>query len=190
MASIAVVVGHSRQGTYSDALGEAYVRGAQSAGHEARLIATSRLSFDPVLKGAYVEVQPREPELEDAWQAIRAADHLVFVFPLWLGDMPAILKGFLERIMQPEIIGPAREGRFVQVLKGKSARVVVPMGMPGIAYRWWFGPHSVQILRRNILGFMGVKPVRVSILGSVESAGAERRKAWLADMERLGRAAR
>lgn len=189
MSKIAIIVGHSRQGTFAEALGEAYQRGAQSAGHDTTLIVVSRLAFDPILKGAYVEIQPREPDLEWAFQAIRAADHLVIVFPLWLGDMPAILKGFFERILQPDIFEPAREGRFVQVFAGKSARLIVTMGMPGFVYRWWFGPHAVRILKQNILGFMGVSPIRTTVHGSVESAGAERRRTWLSEAEDMGRKA-
>ena len=156
MSKIAIIVGHPRSGTYCEALGDAYRRGALSGGHEAELIRLANLEFDPILRGAYVAVQPREPDLERAYRAIAAADHLVIIFPLWLGDMPAILKGFLERILQPEIIDPAKAGKFVQVLKGKSARIVVPMGMPGLAYRYWFGAHALKLLKRNILGFMGV----------------------------------
>ncbi|MFX9169451.1 NAD(P)H-dependent oxidoreductase, partial [Acinetobacter baumannii] len=90
-------------------------------------------------------------------------DHLVIIFPLWLGTLPAILKGFLERVLQPDLVGPSKEGKFVQLLKGKSARVVVTMGMPAFVYRWWFGAHAVKMLKHNILGFMGVKPVAISI---------------------------
>ena len=64
------------------------------------------------------------------------------------------------------------------------------MGMPGFVYRWWFGAHALKMLKRNILGFMGVGPVRSTIYGYVEGVGAERRKKWLQDMERLGRLGR
>jgi NAD(P)H dehydrogenase (quinone) len=134
-------------------------------------------------------VQPLELDLAEAHRAIMAADHLVLVFPLWLGAMPAILKGFLERILQPGLIEPHRAGKFVQLLEGKSARVIMTMGMPGLVYRWWYGAHALQALKRNILEFMGVKPVRSTLLGMVETVGAERRQQWLAEVEELGRTA-
>ena len=118
------------------------------------------------------------------------ADHLVLIFPLWVGTLPAIFKGFLERVLQPDLVGPAKEGRFVQPLAGKSGRIVVTMGMPGFVYRWYFGAHALNMLKRNILGFLGVKPIRSTIYGRVEAVGEARRKAWLAEVEAMGRRAR
>lgn len=189
MARVAIIVGHSRSDTFCEALGKAYQEGANAGGHEAHLIAIANLSFDPILRGGYVHVQPREPDLETAYQDILAADHLIIIFPLWLGDMPAILKGFLERMLQPELIEPAKSGKFVQVLKGKSARIIVTMGMPGFIYRWWFGAHAVKLLKHNILGFMGVGPVRTTVHGSIEGVDADTRAQWLNEAREMGRRA-
>lgn len=189
MARITVVVGHPRTGTYCEALAGAYLAGARSAGHQAELVHVARLRFDPILREAYVREQSLEPDLADAHRAIMAADHLVIVFPLWLGGMPALLKGFLERLLQPDLIEPHRAGKFVQLLKGKSARVIMTMGMPGLVYRWWYGAHALQALKRNILEFMGVSPVQSTLFGMIETVGAEKRRQWLDEVEALGRAA-
>jgi len=189
MAKIAIVVGHPRRGTLCGALGEAYRDGAMTAGHSVTVISLADLTFDPILREAYVRVQPREPDLETAYGDIRAADHLVFIFPLWLGDMPALLKGFLERLLQPDLVEPAKTGHFVQVLKGKTARVIVTMGMPALVYRWWFGAHAVKLLEHNILRFMGVAPVRATIHGLVGAASASTRGRWLDGARDLGRRA-
>lgn len=187
MSRIVVIVGHARTGTFCDALAEAYATGARSGGHEVELLATAGLRFDPILREAYERPQPLEPDLAEAHRAIMAADHLVMVFPLWLGGIPAILKGFLERLLQPDLIDAHRAGKFVQLLKGKSARVIMTMGMPGLVYRWWYGAHALQALKRNILEFMGVGPVRSTLLGMIESVGVEKRRQWLDEVEALGR---
>ena len=187
MSRIVVIVGHARTGTFCDALAEAYATGARSAGHEVEVLQTAALRFDPILREAYVRAQPLEPDLADAHRAIMAADHLVIVFPLWLGAMPAILKGFLERLLQPDLIDAHRAGKFVQLLKGKSARVIMTMGMPGLVYRWWYGAHALQALKRNILEFMGVAPVKSTLFGMIEAVAIERRREWLTEVERLGR---
>ena len=187
MAKIVVVVGHSRTGSLCHALGEAYVRGALAGGHEAVLLDTAMMQFDPILREGYERAQPLEPELERAHAAILDAEHLVIIFPLWLGTMPAILKGFLERLFQPDLVEAARQKHFPKLLKGKSARVLVTMGMPGFIYRWWYGAHAVKVLRRNILAFLGAGPIRTTVLGYVEGVGAEGRKRWLDDVEQLGR---
>jgi putative NADPH-quinone reductase len=186
MARIAIVVGHARPNTYCEALGEAYRSGAEAAGHETKLFVTAGMAFDPILREAYVRVQPREPDLDAAYQALQSADHLVFIFPLWLGDMPAILKGFLERLLQPELVGPARTGKFVKVLRGKSARIIVTMGMPAFVYRWWFRAHAVKLLKRNILNFMGVSPVHTTIHGNIEGVSAKTRRQWLEEARIMG----
>jgi NAD(P)H dehydrogenase (quinone) len=186
MARIVIIVGHSRTGTLCEAFGNAYRQGAAAAGHEAHLHVLANLNFDPILRGAYVDVQPREPDLEAAYRSILDADHLVFIFPLWMGDMPAILKGFFERLLQPELIEAKKAGRFVELFKGKSARIIVSMGMPAAIYRWWFGAHAVKLLKRNILGFMGVSPVRVTIHGRIDEVSAVTREHWIEEARDLG----
>lgn len=187
MARVVIIVGHTRRDTYCEALGEAYRDGAASAGHEVSFFATARMAFDPVLTGGYVEPQRLEPDLEAARAAIHGADHIVIVFPLWLGTLPAILKGFLERVLQPDLLEQLRAGRFTRPLKGKTARVVVTMATPGLVYRWWYRAHALKTMKRNILGFLGVAPVRTTVLGSVDGAGPEKRRAWLDAAREMGR---
>jgi NAD(P)H dehydrogenase (quinone) len=189
MARIAIIVGHTRKGSYCEALGQAYWRGARTGGHNATLFTTAAMTFDPVLHEGFERVQPLEPDLQSAHDAILAADHLVIIFPLWLGTLPAILKGFLERVLQPDFVEPAKQGKLVKILKGKSARIIVTMGMPGFIYRWWFGAHAVKMLKRNILGFVGVHPIRTSIYGNIEGVREEQRHRWLEGVEALGRQA-
>jgi NAD(P)H dehydrogenase (quinone) len=190
VARIVIVVGHALTGTYCDALAEAYRRGAESGGNEVTLFSTAAMKFDPVLRGGYRTLQPLEPDLAAAHAAIHAADHMAFIFPLWMGTLPAIFKGFLERVIQPDIFEPAKTGTFVTPWKGKSVRVVITMGMPALAYRWYFGAHALKMLKRHILGFLGAGPIRSTILGSIEDVSPERRTRWLADMEALGRSGR
>lgn len=188
MAKIAIVVGNPMTDSYSEALGEAYRRGAESGGHQAKLFVLARMNFDPVLRGGYRQLQPLEPDLAAAREAFLASDHVVFVFPLWLGDMPAIMKGFLERLVQPDLLALQAAGGKAswKIYKGKSARVIMTMGMPGWFYRWYFGAHALKLLRRNILHFTGIKPVRSTIYGMIEAVGDETRKQWLREVEALG----
>jgi len=93
----------------------------------------------------------------------------VILYPLWLGDMPALLKGFLEQLLRPGFAIKAGAGLGAGLLRGKSAHLVVTMGMPALFYRFYFGSHSVKSFERNILKLVGVKPVRHTLIGSVES---------------------
>jgi NAD(P)H dehydrogenase (quinone) len=186
MKRIAIIVGHARQSTFCEALAESYAKGAQAAGHDAKIFVTSKMSFDPILHQGFAAVQPLEADLKAAHDEMLAADHLVLIFPLWLGTLPAILKGFLERVLQPDLVEPSKQGKFVKILKGKSAHVIITMGMPGFIYRWWFGAHALKMLKRNILRFMGVGPIRSTIYGNIEGAGGARREQWLKEVESMG----
>lgn len=88
---------------------EAYRRGAEAGGHNATLFVTSRMIFNPILHEGFTNIQPLEPDLKMAYDAIKEADHLVFIFPLWLGTLPAIFKSFLERVLQPGLVEPSKK---------------------------------------------------------------------------------
>jgi putative NADPH-quinone reductase len=176
------------------ALADSYAEGARSAGHEVRRIDVARLDF-PLL-GSMQEFQHGmvSPDIKDAAEAIRRAEHIVFVFPLWLGTMPALLKGFLEQVMRPGLAfaypKAGKDGSLTTLLKGHSARLIVTMGMPAPIYRFWYLRHGVAGIRRNILNFVGIGPVRESLFGMVESVSDARRRKWLAAMHALGKSAR
>lgn len=188
MARIAIVVGHSQQGTLCESLGEAYRSGAQAAGHEATVFVLSRMTFDPILREGYRREQPLEPDLAAAYTALAQADHWVFVFPLWCGDMPAIMKGFLERVLQPDLIRrkDTESAMNWRIFENKSARIIMTMGMPATVYRLWYGAHAIKLLKRNILHFIGVRPVRDTIFGMVAGVPNETRLGWIRQAEEMG----
>lgn len=192
MAKIAIVVGNPQTDSYSEALGDAYKRGAESGGHAAKLFVLARMNFDAILREGYRRLQPLEPDLVAARDALHASDHLVFVFPLWCGDMPAIMKGFIERVLQPDLLKIQESGGKAswKIFKGKSARVIMTMGMPGWFYRWYYGAHALKLLKRNILHFSGIRPVHATIYGMIEAVGDDKRKQWLREVEALGHQAR
>jgi putative NADPH-quinone reductase len=194
MTRILLLQGHPDHGTahLCHALASAYADGAHEAGHETRMVDVSALDF-PLLRSQHAwEKESLPPGLQQAQEAIAWAQHLVLFFPLWLGDMPALLKGFLEQVARPGFAfaaGEARNAFTSKGLTGRSARVVVTMGMPALVYRWYFRAHSVKSLERNILGFVGIAPVRKSLIGSVAQLGAPEAQKWTQRMRKLGRSA-
>ncbi len=190
---IALIQGHpdATQPHFAHALAAAYADGARAGGHALREIDVARLEF-PLLRSARDWEQGRLPAaLADAQAAIGWADHLVLVFPLWLGDMPALLKGFLEQVARPGFaFGAEGDNPFdKKALGGRSARVVVTMGMPAAVYRYWYRAHSVKSLDRNILGFVGIAPVRETLIGGVGALSPDDARGWLERLRRLGRRA-
>lgn len=174
------------------ALAAAYAEGAQAGGHQARTMDVGALDF-PLLRSQHDWEHGALPDtLQEAQQAIHGSDHLVLFFPLWLGDMPAVLKAFLEQVLRPGFAFGAEGSRTAftrKGLAGRSARVVVTMGMPALAYRWYFRAHSLKSLERNILGFVGIAPVDETLIGGVGELDAAAASKWLDRMRALGREA-
>lgn len=187
---ILMIQGHpdASQRHLCHSLEDAYVQGATAAGHEIQRINVATLDF-PILRSQLEWEQGLlPPSLAQAQAAIKWAEHMVFFFPLWLGDMPALLKGFLEQVARPGFAF-SREGKNPLAnkgLTGRSARVVVTMGMPATIYRWYFRAHSIKSLERNILGFVGIAPVNETLIGMVGNMESEPAKKWLAKLEKLG----
>jgi len=156
---IAILQAHPNPsgGHFANALADAYAEGARAAGHEVRSIDVAKLDF-PLLRSAEDFYQGVAPEgVRSAQDAIRWADHLLIIYPLWLGHFPAVFHSFLEQIFRPGFALESGRGRMPKKLVlGKSARIVVTMGMPGLFYRWYYRAHSLKSLERNILRFSGV----------------------------------
>lgn len=168
---------HGLAGTYADA--------ARERGHEVERIEIAKLDFPVLRSQAQWQDGPVPQDIEHAQQAILRAQHLVILYPLWLGDIPALLKAFLEQVARPSFAFRYKEkGLPEKLLSGRSARVIVTMGMPGLFYRFFYRAHSLKSLERNILGFTGIAPIRHSVIGGVESA--ERRERWLSRIRDLG----
>lgn len=171
------------------ALSEAYERGARAGGHDIRRIDLATLEFPWLHSQAEFEQGEPPAGIRAAQDDIRWASHLVILHPLWLGMMPALLKAFLEQTLRPgfahRIDGPGP----IALLKGRSARVVITMGMPALAYRLWFGAHGQKALEQSILGFCGIKPVRRTLIGMVEAISEAKRRDWLDRLAELGRMA-
>lgn len=173
------------------ALAEAYAEGARAGGHTVRQVDVARLDFELLRSQEAWEHGSLPATLQAAQDDIAWAQHLVLFFPLWLGDMPALLKGFLEQVARPGFAFQAEGGNPFghKGLTGRSARVVITMGMPALVYRWYFRAHSLKSLERNVLGFVGIAPVNESLIGMVEKLGEAGVKKWQTKMRALGRAA-
>jgi putative NADPH-quinone reductase len=190
MARITIIDAHpdADPARLGHALCAAYAEGAAAAGHDVRTIRLCDLDV-PLLAGQEAFEKGETPaSLLPAQHAVGWATHLVIVFPLWLGGMPALLKAFLEQVMRPGFAFAYEPGgRTRTLLGGRSAHVVVTMGMPGFVYRWFFLGHGVKALTRSILRFTGIRPVRTTYLGGVGQADDTTRRAWLARMTEWGR---
>jgi putative NADPH-quinone reductase len=169
------------------ALTAAYAEAAVAAGHQVRRIDVGTLDFALLRSRADFEDHDPPPAIAAAQQDLVWADHLVIFHPLWMGSAPALLKGFFEQAFRYGFALPRPEaGASRGQIAGRSARLVVTMGMPAAVYRLVFGAFGVRAMARGILGLSGVRPVRLTLIGQVEGAAAARRR-WLERLTELGR---
>ena len=190
---ILIIDGHpdGRAERFIHALATAYGDAARGAGHEVKVVRIADLEFPLLHRAEDFQSRAALPEvLRFCQEFISWADHLVIAFPLWLGTLPAALKALLEQVLRPgfafaDATQPHELPR--KLLSGKSVRIIVTMGMPALVFRWYFGGHGLKSLQRGILGFCGFKPVRSTLIGGVESIGAQRRAAWLERIRELGK---
>lgn len=163
------------RGRLVHALATQYASAAEAGGHLTQVVRLCDLDFPWLHSAAEFAGRPKGV-IGSQQEHFRWADHVVIIYPLWLGSMPALLKAYLEQIMRPGFAFAYGKGRGLpkKLLTGKSAHIVVTMGMPSLFYQLYYRSHSVRSLARNILGFAGFKPVRVSLIGNVEGSARAR----------------
>ena len=185
---ILVVLGQPDRKSYGGALAAAYADGARAAGAEVREIFLGEIRFNAAPLPGQLKPGEPEPDLAQSQQAISWAEHLVFVYPIWWGTIPALLKGFIERVFTPGFAVRYHENspRWDKLLEGRSARLIVTLNTPSFVYRWVFGRPGHVTMKRTILQFCGVRPVRITEVGPIKGSTDEQRARWLGQARALG----
>jgi len=188
MKKILIINGHPNKESFNYALVDAYKKGALNSGAEVEEIVIAHLRFNPNLEFGYQKRMELEPDLVDAWEKIQWAEHLVWVHPVWWGGLPAITKGFIDRLFLPGLVFKPRENSvwWDKLLKGKTAHIITTLDQPSWYYRLFFARPSVNQLKKTVLEYCGVKPVKVTYIGIIKTADEEKRKKWLQQVEILG----
>ncbi|RWU06196.1 NAD(P)H-dependent oxidoreductase [Pedobacter chitinilyticus] len=186
---IVIINGHPNPNAFNFGIAAAYQEGAKLSGAEVREITIANLKFDPNLKFGYQKRMELEPDLLHAWEDIKWADHLVWVHPVWWGGLPAITKGFIDRLFLPGMAFSYRENSVFwnKLLNGKTARIITTLDQPGWYYWLFFGKPSINQLKKSTLQFCGISPVKTTPLGIIKTANANQREKWLHKINRLGK---
>jgi len=189
MNKILIINGHPDKDSFCFGLAAAYKKGALSSGAEVKEIVIRDLNFNPNLQFGYQKRTELEPDLVSSWEKILWADHLIWVHPVWWGGLPAIAKGFVDRLFLPGFAFQYRENSvwWDKLLTGKTAHIITTLDQPSWYYRFVFGRPSVNQLKKSTLEFCGIKPVKVTYVQPIRNSKIEFRNNWLQKAEVLGK---
>ena len=189
MKHILIINGHPDKESFCNSLAIKYKSGAEKSNAQCDLINLIDLDFSPILKYGYRKRTDLEPDLLKVWNLIRQADHLVFVYPNWWGTYPALLKGFIDRLFLPGLTFEYQEKSPLpkKLLAGKTARLIVTTDTPNWYYSLIYRKPGHNSMKKSILGFCGIKPVKIITFGQVKNSTEIQRNTWLEKVENLGK---
>lgn len=185
---VLIILGHPQRDSLCGALAQSYQEAALAAGADVRTLYLGEIQFDPLRHKGYQKIQTLEQDLVAAQEAILWAEHLVFVYPIWWGTLPALLKGFFDRAFLPGFAFKFHDHDqwWDKLLAGRSARLLVTMDTPPWFYNWLYRAPGHNTMRHTILGFCGIKPVKITSFGPVRDSTPAQREKWLASAQKLG----
>ena len=187
---ILIINGHPDKESFNHALAASYKKGVLASGFELEEINIGELGFNPNLQFGYRKRTELEPDLIDAQDKIKWADHIVWVYPVWWGSVPAIMKGFLDRVFLPGFAFKKREGSvwWDKYLTGRSAHLISTLDQPGWYYSLINGAPSHKAMKKLTMNFVGIKKVRTTTIAPLRLSSEAFRKKWLRKVEQLGKA--
>lgn len=189
MTKVLIIDGHPNKESFNNALAQAYLKGAKVSGAEIKQIIIRELKFNPNLAFGYQKISELEPDLIEAQQKITWANHLVWIHPVWWGGLPAITKGFIDRVFLPGFGFKFKENSvwWDKLLSGKTAHIITTLDTPSFLYWLGFGKPSVNQLKKSTLEFCGIKPVKVTYIGPIKGSKNEDRAKMLKKVESFGK---
>lgn len=185
---ILIINGHPDSESFNYAISEAYKIGATKSGSEVQEIKIRDLNFNPNLQFGYRKRTELEPDLLIAQKKIKWADHLVWIYPVWWGSLPAITKGFIDRVFLPGFAFQKKENSvwWDKLLTNKTARIISTLDQPSWYYKWVYGSPSNKAMKKLTLNFVGIKKVKITTIGPIRLSKKKYRKDWLTKIEKLG----
>jgi len=189
--NILVVLGHPKRGSFSHAIAETVVATLRAQKHEVAFHDLYEEKFDPVLFSGEI---PKDAEIAPAIRRhcdeLAAAEGIVIIHPNWWGQPPAILKGWIDRVIRPGVayeflVGDTGEGVPRGLLRAKKAIVFNTSNTEAKRERKVFGDPLEMLWKNCIFGLCGVADVQRRMYGVIVTSTAEQRRQWLEEARSL-----
>lgn len=186
-----IVFNHPYEGSYCNAILHAVHKGLQIGGHEVDIIHLDNDRFRPAMTKAdlkaFVDHQPIDPQVIDYSERLRQTDHLIFIFPIWWDIMPAMTKGFIDRVLFPGVVYEHHPRGFglVPLLDNlKSITMITTMNKPKLMYSLLIGNLIRKAMLKSVFKAMGYRNLRWISFTSVKRVSHEKRVRWLDNLEK------
>jgi NAD(P)H dehydrogenase (quinone) len=182
---VLIVYCHPYEKSFNHALLESIRMGVQDAGDIIEVIDLVRDGFNPVFSAGELALFSQgkflDEKIGEYQMKIQSADHLVFLYPYWWGGMPAILKGFFDKVFLPGwAYHETPEGRFIGHLKQiKSATMLITMSMSGPIFKLIFESAVKRLYFLGGLGSCGIRKIMLKTLNGVDKVPDRKREIWL-----------
>ncbi len=190
MKNIFIINAYPYEENFSSKLHQAYKEGASSAGHEVREINLRDLKFNLNLEFGYRKFPELEPDIIKLQEDISWANHLVFIYPVWWGTYPALMKGMIDRTFLPGFAFRFSSGKeHEKLLSGKTARLLVSMDGSLWNHKYSLGSPGETALKSGTLEFCGIQPVKISYFAEIRKASEATLLGWFEQARKLGKKA-
>jgi len=189
MKKVLIINGHPNEHSFCYALAEAYKNGSLYKGNEVELLHLKDLQFDLNLRNGFSKDSELEADLKDVQQTIKWANHIVIIHPVWWGSIPALLKGFFDRVLLPGFAFKYKENSpmWDKLLNGKTGHIIYTCDTPIWFYKYIFSAPSVNQVKKRTMQFCGINPVKVTAIAPIRKSSQKFREDWLAKIEKLAR---
>lgn len=183
---VLVIIGHQKKRSFCHAIAETAVEEMKAAGHEVIYHDLYEERFDPILPHEEIpKGSKRSPVVQQHCDEIVAADGYVVVHPNWWAMPPAILKGWIDRVIcQGVAYEFGQQGAVIGHLKGKTAVVFTTSNTPRDMEMKLFGDPLENLWKNCIFGFCGVNNFYRRNFESIILSTLEQRKQWLSEVRR------
>lgn len=187
---VLIVYNHPYSGSFCNAILNAVTNGLQKAHHQVDLIHLNRDNFNPVMTEAdlkaFIAHKPIDPQVIQYNERLKAADHLIFIFPIWWDIMPAQTKGFIDRVLFPGVVYDHHPRGFglIPLLKNlKSITLITTMNKPRWLYSLFIGNLIQKVMLKSVFKTMGYKNLSWISFTAVKAVGHRKRVMWLQNLE-------
>lgn len=190
MKNILIINAYPYEENFSSQLNEAYKSGAISNGHEVKVTHLRDLQFKLNLEFGYRKFPELESDIIKLQHDISWSNHLVFIYPVWWGTYPALMKGMIDRVFLPGFAFRFSSGKVHEkLLIGKSARLLVSMDSSLWTHKYSLGSPGEVALKSGTLEFCGIQPVKISYFAEIRKASDITIKTWFEQVLKLGKKA-